>query len=252
MAIVEKRASFHIIEETTYGDLLDVNPFQKSEVNNLETPDRPIVATAANSVHEKYLKHLLNRLDMLAMEKIVYDLGGLGYGIGFKGTVSSKPYRNIPCKPAIIQDALKRINSNECLLWLDADTLPSAALDLVRHDYDLCLSIRRYKSPKPQEGWINAGVIILRNTEATNQFLSLWSKISKILKGDQHAINLIIHEKKFRKNVPKFLRRMKITGLPTDIINNFYTDDSVKNAIIRHYKTDIRHLHPAHQKTENA
>ena len=240
--------SFEVIESTEYGDLLNVNPICAPKVCKRTTPAKATVVTAANLYHREYLEYLLNRLELLSMDYLVYDLGGLGYGIPFDGTVSAIPYRNIPCKPEIIRDALTKTQPNEFLLWLDADAIPNEAINLIRHDYDLCFSIRRQRSQKPQEGWINAGVIFCKNTTNTNLFLKLWTKITNVIQGDQYALNLILDNEKYKERLPAFISETKLVGLPTDIINNFYFDESVRGAVIQHFKANVRHLHPLHTK----
>ncbi len=241
-----RERNFQKLAYTEYGVLYDQNPFNSPEIKKIKERQL-IVISAANREHKKYADFLKGRLSKMSTKFRFFDLGGLMYGKPFEGAVGKIPFQNIPCKPHIVEEALSRLPQGQLLLWLDSDTVPELPLKPIYYNIDICFSLRRSRSTNAKEGWINAGVIFFRNSPKTMEFIKLWKSLTNIVKGDQAALNYILHQEKFRRSLPTFLRSMRIVGLPTDSINCFYAESLASEVYIRHYKTDIRHLHPLHK-----
>ena len=211
--------------------------------NNLHSP---IIVTASDANQARYVNTLCSSLTQQRLKFIVYDLGGLGYGVPFNATPSKTPFRNLPAKPDLILHAAQKLPNNRLLIWMDADTVPIGPLTTLGGPFDICLSLRRQKSHLKTESWINSGVLSLYNNKDTRRFLKLWGAISKILGGDQYALNEIFFNTKNKKNWPQWMYTLKVAGAPAEKINNFYFDSTSRHAIILHFKANVRSYHPAH------
>jgi hypothetical protein len=78
--------------------------------------------------------------------------------------------------------------------------------------------------------------------------LRLRGTVSQILGGDQYALNEIFFNEKYVEHWPTWMHSLNNAGAPAEKINNFYLDESSSNAIILHFKVNIRHRHPAFKK----
>ena len=63
---------------------------------------------AGDSNFRKYVDKAVQFSRNVGYDPVVYDLGGLGYGIPFKGRVSPQVGAKIPSKPGMIMETLKK------------------------------------------------------------------------------------------------------------------------------------------------
>jgi hypothetical protein len=206
-------------------------------------PQNPFVVSAANANHRAYALCLVDSLRQWQVDYEFYDLGELGFGTPFNGAVSERPYQNIPCKPLIMLEASLGLRDGQLLIWLDSDTILTGDITLLSDCYDLCVTLRKVKSQKEQESWVNAGVIALRVSKNTRKFLKLWAKVAEIKRGDQAALNLLLFDERYKKSRPQFYQNLSVAGLPVEVFNNYEAE--LRNpCIVRHFKADIRGFHP--------
>ena len=190
--------------------------------------------TAADKKFKPMLDRLIESVIALKYDIIVYDLGGLGFGIPYDAPVSDTMFQKNPVKPRYILEMLQSLKKNELLIWLDADTVLKHRIDEIENDeFDLGVTIRKEKKGKnPRRGRINSGVMFFRNNERTCKFMMEWMKESERLNGDQWALNNLI-------DVAPVVNLI-VKEYPGVIYNNYYFDESQNIAKILHYKTDKR------------
>ena len=135
------------------------------------------VITAADSNFKEFVEKCADSSKQLNYKTLIYDLGGLGYGIPFKARVSPKVGAKIPSKPSIIQDALGKVEKGDIVAWLDADTILWERFDEIAYgNYDIGVTVRQ---PKQTENGlpINAGVVFVRKTRNAKQFVKQWIEL---------------------------------------------------------------------------
>jgi len=203
------------------------------------------IIIAADKTLKHYFSHCLSSVEQFYENIIIYDLGGLGVGNKVKVNTSSTANQKFPKKPLIILDALTRTNEEDFLIWLDCDTILVDKLDEVFFkNFDLGVTIRKNKSKKPQESWINSGVIFFKNNKKTHKMLKTWASLSDDLNGDQYSLNKILDLQK-PKPFEKIVKNdTLIKLLPCKIYNNFYFKEDQSKAKILHYKSDVRSNYP--------
>lgn len=207
--------------------------------------DAEIVAvTGADGKHVDMARYLRDNVADLGVRHIVYDLGGLGFGERFDGKASERPFQNIECKPLLILDALDKVDAGDFVLWLDADTDLQKPPAPLQGSYDLGLALRRSKSANPKELWINAGVMLVRNSPQIRPFLSEWARRAAQVGGDQFALNQLMFAPNNWEVARDLLKGATVRGFRCEDINNFYFDDTERDAFIRHFKADVRSRHP--------
>lgn len=167
------------------------------------------VVLAANKNYKKYYNHVTHQLYDLGYETLTYDLGGLGGGIEFNEELpemKSKGYNaKIPFKPKIIADALER--TDEKLVWLDTDIEVLERFDEVwEEDFDVGVTVRMVfgeklaqfvRVPDPEAtGFMNSGVVFIRNTKRSKSFMRRWETSVEGTKfgSDQEAITKMIRK----------------------------------------------------------
>ena len=198
---------------------------------------------AGNNDYINFVKHAVEYVKWKKYFTLVYDLGQLGYGTKFEGKVSNVVHKRIPSKPAIILDGLSKINKDDFLVWLDADTLLMDNIDEIEGDYDIGVTVRKKKSKKIQEAWINAGVIFVKNTDFSFRFLKTWIEKTSQRGGDQWALNELCN---LQTNTLETIsiNEIKIKKFSCEIYNNFYFSENQEKAKILHYKNDVRNNYP--------
>ena len=199
---------------------------------------------AADKNFRFYASNLIEKINDLDYPVIVYDLGGLEKGEKFDGRVSSIPHQTIPSKPNLILNALSKIPKDEFLVWLDADTLIFGNVEEIIGEYDIGVTVRKKKSKKIQEAWINAGVIFIKHTAASINFIESWKRLTKYRGGDQWALNEICNLDNSSLNELVERESTAIKKFPCEIYNNFYFNQDQSMAKILHYKANVRHNYP--------
>lgn len=180
----------------------------------------------------------------------VYDLGNLGFGEPFTARFSQGAGAKIPSKPNIIKHAINKIDFNDYLIWLDADTLVFKDLNGFKLDYDIGVTIR-----KPGKCWdnpINAGVVVLKKTENCLKFLETWIATCEDADSDQRVLNKLI--KVDASNIGKLtvFDNLNVYGFSCEEYNNFYFKSKNQNEVarIKHYKSKYRKRYPIGETAE--
>ena len=208
------------------------------------------VITAADKNFKDMVDVAYRSAKTLGYETTVYDLGGLGHGTPFQGKVSDSIGAKIPCKPAMILDALTKANDNDTIVWIDADAIMWSRIDeILDDDWDFGVTMRKPKSNERDDP-INAGIVFVKKTPASIAFMNTW--INNVSTGisDQKELN-----KLFALNNVDYLRKRKLHNMtvkifPCTIYNNFYFKQPQKNAKITHYKSKLRYMWPKRTVTK--
>lgn len=199
---------------------------------------------AADRNFKFYSSNLIKKINNLNYPILIYNLGGLNKGKKFNAQISLTPYKTIPSKPDLILKALCEIPKDDFLIWLDADTLIFDNVDEIIAEYDIGVTVRKKKSKKIQEAWINAGVIFVKHTAASINFIESWKKLTKYRGGDQWALNEICNLDNNSLNELVKRESTVIKKFSCEIYNNFYFNQDQSMAKILHYKADVRHNYP--------
>lgn len=165
-----------------------------------------------------------------------------GWPGDFKGT--------IPFKPDIIKRALAM--GIQKLVWMDADAFCVQHIDeMFEQEFDLCFTLRSREehdlvpqSEKLRYAYINAGVIFIRNTQATRDFVDRWIlEVDKTeSKSDQEALNNLLLLSGYEWGTFQDLYRARIMTVPTELWNYYRFEFGVpKTAKVLHFKVDKRH-----------
>jgi len=203
------------------------------------------IVTAADKKLNFFFNQSYKSISNFYKNILIYDLGGLGIGKKIPLDTSYTANQKFPKKPFIILDALKRTNEGDFLVWLDCDTILLDKIDSVfSSNFDIGVTIRKSKSKKPQESWINSGVIFLKNNEKTTKLVKDWLSVSQKLNGDQYALNDMITLSKPQPFEQVSINDVFIKLYPCEVYNNFYFNQDQSMAKILHYKTDVRHNYP--------
>ena len=181
----------------------------------------------------------VDSVEDIGYKVLVYDLGDLGFGKPFDARVYDAANAKIPSKPAIIKDALDQVEFDDYVVWMDADTILWDTLDNIKGDYDLGVTVRTSKSREVGMP-INAGVVIVKKTTASLEFLEKWVLKCASGESDQRELNTLV--------------KVSSTDVDTDVIskgvifrvfsckeyNNFYFKKTQLDAKITHYKSSVR------------
>lgn len=202
------------------------------------------VVIAGDKNFKPYVDTGVQHTEKLGYPIIVYDLGDLGYGKPFEGRYSDAANAKIPCKPHIILDALDNINDNEYLVWLDADALIIDNIDEIKEDYDIGVTVRQPKAvenPLP----INAGIVFIKKTPKSIEFLKEWIRLSDQDVSDQPPLNKLCSVVCADRGSTVIRNNVRIKVYPCEVYNNFYFAKKNRPGIkIKHYKSKLRHLYP--------
>jgi hypothetical protein len=212
----------------------------------MQTP--PItVLTCADERFAASVQASLSSLRRLGYRGVVYNLGGLGFGIPYpvtselleqKTVVSSNGFWFKSCvyKPEIISHCLQHIGES-LVVYLDGDAVMLDRVDeLAGIDFDIGVTLRRNEerefdrqAGKSCAGFrhaANAGVLFFRNSPQTRFFVSRWAELSAEMQTDQGALNRLIEE----AGIPAHgnsgtVATALVKGFPTNIYNYYYFDD---------------------------
>jgi len=159
---------------------------------------------AANGLVKSYALECIKSLDALGYPWTMYDLGGLGFGLPF--SIHSKTFQTkghyqtsfrkrtskAMHKPHIIANFLE--SATDFVVYLDADTFVRQRIDEIVGNYDVGVTLRpRWEWEKKLEK-VNAGVIFLRPTDATKNFVQKWVLRTQTIGNDQAALASILRE----------------------------------------------------------
>jgi len=199
---------------------------------------------AGDSNFKKYVDKAVAYSRNVGYEPVVYDLGGLGYGIPFEGRVSPQVGAKIPSKPGMIKETLKNVEYGEYVVWIDADALIEDRIDEIMFDYDIGVTVRQ---PKQIENSlpINAGIVFVRKTPVALMFVDEWIKLCETGVSDQQELNKLCQVTTKDTNKTVVRNNTKIHVFECRIYNNFYfAKKSAPHAKIKHYKSKLRFLWP--------
>lgn len=205
------------------------------------------IITAADG---KYKEMVIASMAMNARQgyqTIVYDLGGLGFGIPWDVTADMEmirkqdtPYTGTnmmkaPFKPRIILDALINNPNEDRLAWIDADAycIDQIHMIMYRKVWDIAVTMRRANENKHSiypmfDGYINSGVMLLRNNACTRGFIQRWIDALPTAPTlvDQEALNMVLGAPDLTEcNRIYDVGNVKVMVLSTDEYNFYYFPD---------------------------
>ena len=202
------------------------------------------VLIAGDANFRPYIENAKRTTEALGYPTVIYDLGDLGFGKKFDGRVSNIPLQTIPCKPALLLDALQTVATDEYLVYLDADAIMQTRIDEICQDYDIGVTLRAKPAPDPRVSAINAGIVFVRNTLPAKEFLQAWNLRAMELNGDQWALNTLTELSKDDMDKTVMRGTTRVHCFPCMIYNNFYFKGDQSSAKIIHYKSKHRKLYP--------
>src|SRR6056300_617418 len=199
---------------------------------------------AGDSNFRKYVDKAVQFSRNVGYDPVVYDLGGLGYGIPFKGRVSPQVGAKIPSKPGMIMETLKKVEEGDYVVWIDADALIEDRIDEIMFNYDIGVTVRQ---PKQKENSlpINAGIVFVKKTPAAIKFVEEWIKLCETGVSDQQELNKLCQVTTKDTNTTVVRHNTSIHVFECRVYNNFYfAKKAAPQAKIKHYKSKLRHLWP--------
>ena len=203
-----------------------------------------VVITAADANFKDMVDIAARSSKDLGYETLVYDLGGLGYGIPFEGRVSDSIGAKIPSKPSMILDALNRVDMNDIVVWIDADAIMWDRIDEIQDEiWDFGVTMRKPKVAERTD-ILNAGVVFVRKTSESLKFMDIW--IERCSKGvsDQKELNALFEFKNADYGRKRKTQGMTVKVFPCNLYNNFYFKQPQLHAKIIHYKSKLRYMWP--------
>jgi hypothetical protein len=150
--------------------------------------------TGANADFAPMVKVRAHQCKAFGWDECTYDLGGLNRGKAWP----VDEFTGYHYKPRMILDALARY-PGEDVLYLDADAIPVDSLaDVWQRDFDIAVGVRTgselfSKDDADQRfiGWVNAGVMFIRNNAASMGFVEQWAN-ETVKSDDQTALNSLL------------------------------------------------------------
>lgn len=135
-----------------------------------------------------------------------------------------------------INDALKKDDEVACM---DGDAVVEKPID-IEFDFDIAVTVRKENETekhKPYISEINAGVVLVKNTEAFQKFFKYWWALAEDI-GDQHALNDIITPYITGRDELIDADGLKVRTLPCEKWNDYYMEGT--DPYISHYKSDLK------------
>jgi len=153
-----------------------------------------IVVTAGTYEYAGIILGQARVCNNLGYDHIIYDLGGLGYGIPYQAKSGDlKPRYGQSLPPATFKADLvaRHLKGGGIVCWLDGDCLPLQGF-IPPGQWDAAVTLR----PLPEIGrgrnrhtaYLNSGVVWIRNPE----FCEAWAAKSQEMNTDQGALNEIV------------------------------------------------------------
>ncbi len=196
-----------------------------------------VVVTGSDKNYKKIVEKNKENCEKFGHTFVAYDLGGLGFGI--KKEVDkedlSKENKLITCifKPSVILDSLKRY---KYVMWVDGDAYVNREINFP-FDFDIGVTTRVRKHKDPELWFINAGVVMFKNSPKVYRFVEEWSQYKD--GSDQGYLNkqispFINHE----DNIPLH-GKIKAQGLdvrvfPAARYNDYY--NLKEDSYVHHFK----------------
>lgn len=140
----------------------------------------------------------------------------------------------------------------EDLLWIDADCLVQRKINFATalKGADIAFTLRdidaRHKTKEPvKDGYINSGVVFIRNNKASRWFLEQVQMQLCLSLYDQEAFNKVLLKYSDMTRHGEIIRcgRTRVKMLDCREYNNFYFDASSEQARILHFKSKGRGLY---------
>lgn len=202
------------------------------------------IVVASDIKLEKFIGPCIESIQKTGYEPIVYNLGGLDFGIPFKATTSDASLQKFPKKPFVIKDALSNLPKDSWLAWIDIDCIMKHPIDdAISNDYDVGLTFRK--------NHINSGVNFWKNNPATLTFLDRWCDESIKANGDQNGLNHmcnIISGSLVNQTLEIAGATVKV--FDSRIYNNFFFKKDQSAARILHYKSKHRARFPFNKSSD--
>ena len=198
---------------------------------------------AGNERFKPYVDYAVKSSAINGYTTKVYDLGNLGYGEKFEGRVSSGKNAKIPCKPEIIQHAMKTIRPGDWIAWIDADAVVKKKFDEIKGNYDIGVTMRQPKA-NLHDLPINAGIVFVQKTPRAEEFVQQWIDLAKNHTSDQFVLNKMLNIKLDDYNKLVFRGQTAVRVWKCWDYNNFYFKKPQTHAKILHYKSKFRWRHP--------
>lgn len=195
-----------------------------------------LVASDINLI--KFVNPCIQSIQDCGYNPIIYDLGGLNFGIPFEATTSSQSLQKFPKKPLVIKDALINLPKDSWLAWIDIDCIMKSSIDdAISSNYEVGLTFRK--------NHINSGVNFWKHTAQTLKFLDVWANESLKVGGDQNGLNHIckITTDNSIENIFN-IEGTKVKVFDAIIYNNFFFKKNQDRAKILHYKSKFRDQFP--------
>lgn len=155
----------------------------------------------------------------------------------YEGGIQKCPY-----KPHVVKKSLKIFKDD--VLWVDGDACIMKPFKVPK--CDVLVTMRRqqeyvYESEyRNFSSYLNSGVVFIKNNEEGRRFVDMWIDQIPVnqFQSDQGALNdLVLRVTNLTEYDKVFeLNGVKIYIACTDIWNNYYFDETSKNALILHCK----------------
>ena len=197
------------------------------------------IVTAADIQFKDMVDKCVESVQDFKYNVFLYNLGDLGYGERFDARYGSGIGAKIPSKPFIVLDAIEKINDNDILVWMDADTIMWDNIDDIDIPYDVGVTVRKSKSIEGQFP-INAGVIFFRKNQNTLNFLAEWATQCENSHSDQLVLNRLLKIKTTDVHQNLQVNDLDVRVFDCDTYNNFYFKQPQLHAKITHYKSKHR------------
>lgn len=153
-------------------------------------------------------------------------------------------------KVMFMREMLEKINDD--LLWIDGDclVLKSIEFDKIMEGCDVAFTLRDIKdrdltSEPVRDGYINSGVVFLKNNSASRWFLDESKKEVMLSLYDQEAFNKVILKRQGMGGHGHITHCGKalVKMFNCREYNNFYFDETTKDARIVHFKGKGREIY---------
>lgn len=204
-----------------------------------------IIVTAAEQSFRELVKSGMAMNEKCGYKTIVYDIGGLGFGIPFNISDDVEMIENNShvlytgttlqkgsFKPKIILDAMNRFPEEKEITWLDADAYCVGRIhDLFqKYEFDIGVTMRNWgefpNSPHPMfDCYINSGVVFINNTEKSREIVKKWCELvpQTYALSDQEAINVLLDAPKLIEvNSVYIVNGIRVLVLSTEEYNYYY------------------------------
>ena len=202
------------------------------------------IVVASDINLEKFIGPCIESIQRTGYEPIVYNLGGLSYGIPFEANTSSASLQKFPKKPFVIKHALTNLPKDSWLAWVDIDCIMQHSIDdAISNDYDVGLTFRK--------NHINTGVNFWKHNSFALSFLDKWCTAAIDANGDQNGLNNMCNIKSNTLiNQTLKIANARVKVFDSRTYNNFFFKKDQDSARILHYKSKHRHRFPFNETSK--